>query len=259
MTRAGKIRVGVLLTVLALVAFDAWLTRVRTTSWERPLWAFVYPIVADGRDTTRDYVRGLKRDHFRELESFLARESRRHGVKLDAPLHVELGRELGELPPLPPKNGGIAGTAWWSLKLRWWARGVSRAQPPPRGDIRVFVLYYDPDTTPQVAHSLGLQKGLVGIVHAYAHRRMTATNNVVIAHELLHTLGATDKYDPATGQPRYPHGYADPSRQPRYPQAQAELMAGRIAQAPGRAEMPESLASVMIGPLTSREIGWTRR
>ena len=27
---------------------------------------------------------------------------------------------------------------------------------------------------------------------------MDGANDVVIAHELLHTLGATDKYDPAT-------------------------------------------------------------
>ena len=35
---------------------------------------------------------------------------------------------------------------------------------------------------------------------------MTGPNNVVIAHELLHTVGATDKYDPVTDAPRIPDG-----------------------------------------------------
>ena len=44
---------------------------------------------------------------------------------------------------------------------------------------------------------------------------MTEENNVIVAHEILHTFGATDKYDPATTQPRYPDGYAEPGRASR--------------------------------------------
>jgi hypothetical protein len=109
-----------------------------------------------------------------------------------------------------------------------------------------------------VAHSLGLKEGLIGIVHAFATRPMTPTNSVVIAHELLHTLGATDKYDPASGRPRHPEGYAEPEREPRHPQTAAELMAGRIPLSPGRAEIPESLDQVVVGRVTAREIGWLR-
>ena len=52
--------------------------------------------------------------------------------------------------------------------------------------------------------SHGLQKGLVGVVHAFADDTMTGSNAVVIAHELLHTVGASDKYDLTTGAPLYP-------------------------------------------------------
>jgi hypothetical protein len=105
-------------------------------------------------------------------------------------------------------------------------------------------------------NSLGLEKGMVGIVHAFAQRQMTPTNNVVITHEMLHLLGASDKYDPATNLPRYPEGYAEPERRPRHPQQWAEIMGGRIPLDAGRAEMPERLAQTLIGEQTAREINW---
>ncbi len=37
-------------------------------------------------------------------------------------------------------------------------------------------------------------------------------NQVVVAHELLHTLGATDKYARASGQPLEPDGLGDPQQ-----------------------------------------------
>ena len=85
---------------------------------------------------------------------------------------------------------------------------------------------------------------------------MAPQNNMVMLHELLHTLGATDKYDLRTDQPLYPDGYAQPELQPRLPQKKAEIMAGRIPLSEHHAEMPERLADVVIGPKTAREIGW---
>jgi hypothetical protein len=80
-------------------------------------------------------------------------------------------------------------------------------------------------------------------------------NNVIIAHELLHTLGATDKYHSGTGQPREPDGLADAARTPLYPQAAAEIMAGRIAMSPDDAVIPQSLHYTVIGAATAAEIG----
>jgi hypothetical protein len=65
------------------------------------------------------------------------------------------------------------------------------------------VLYHDPALTPIVPHSLGLTKGLIGVVYAFASPEMNGANNVVIAHELLHTVGATDKYDFAADAPHF--------------------------------------------------------
>jgi hypothetical protein len=87
---------------------------------------------------------------------------------------------------------------------------------------------------------------------------MAGSNNVVIAHELLHTVGATDKYDLASGEPLNPAGLADPDREPLYPQERAEIMAGRRALSAQESEMPHSLAGVVVGADTAREIRWSR-
>ena len=124
--------------------------------------------------------------------------------------------------------------------------------------MRLFVLYHDATRTPQLDHSVGLRKGQIGIVKAFAGRDDGPRNAVVIAHELLHTLGASDKYDPQSLAPIFPDGYAEPDRQPSHPQRMAEIMAGRFALADGQLAMPERLGQTLIGPRTAAEIGLRR-
>src|SRR6185437_4623598 len=126
---------------------------------------------------------------------------------------------------------------------------------PPR--IRLFLLFHDPRRLPELPDSHGMQKGLVGVVHVFADRALAGSNDVVIAHELLHTLGATDKYALDSGIPIYPQGFANPEANPLYPQAQAEIMAGRRPLSPTELEMPSSLRDVVVGPATAAEIRWT--
>jgi hypothetical protein len=87
---------------------------------------------------------------------------------------------------------------------------------------------------------------------------MAGSNNIVIAHETLHTVGATDKYDIRSGVPNFPAGYGEPDRKPLYPQRYAEIMAGQRALSEREQEMPLSLSNVIVGPETAAEIGWTR-
>jgi len=77
----------------------------------------------------------------------------------------------------------------------------------------------------------------------------------VATHELMHTLGATEKYD-AAGHVLVPAGLADPDQEPRYPQGRAEIMARSRAVAEGSEVPPESLDELAIGLATAREIGW---
>jgi len=103
-----------------------------------------------------------------------------------------------------------------------------------------------------------LQKGLLGVVNTFASTQMEGENSVVIAHELLHTFGAADKYDLATNQPLFPDGYADPRADPLFPQSKAEIMAGRIPLSAARAETPQDLKQTLIGARTAREINWLK-
>jgi hypothetical protein len=145
----------------------------------------------------------------------------------------------------------------WSLELRAWA-WWNDTYKGPKPDVRLFVLYHDPATSPSLPHSTGLQKGMLGVVNAFAEPNLEGSNNVVISHELLHTLGATDKYDADGNLPRFPDGYAAPHAKPLLPQQRAEIMAGRIPISETVAETPASMKQVVIGAQTAREINWTR-
>lgn len=252
------LRIALLLILLLAVAGDAWLTELRTTSWEEPLWVSVYPINADGSAATARYIATLGNEQFAPVAEFLAREAERYGLAQASPVQLRLAAEIHELPPVPPPNDERLAVMLWSLKMRYWAWRMQHSIDGPPSNIQVFVQYHDPQFTERVAHSVGLQKGLVGVVNAFASRKMAGQNNLVIAHELLHTVGATDKYDPFSKQPVYPQGYADPDRDPLYPQTHAEIMGGSIPSSERESELPMSLNKVIVGPETAAEINWTK-
>jgi hypothetical protein len=253
------IRISILLFVLVLAAYSTLYDRVSTRSWNHTLWVGVFPVDMDGGPATRAYLDRLSAAHLADIEQFVNREARRHGIDIDRPVRVERYPEVTERPPALAPDAGVLARMAWSIRLRLYARRNSRPPGRPAPKIRVFVLYHDPASTASVPHSVGLQKGLVGVVHAYASADLTRPNNVVVAHELLHTLGASDKYDADTLAPLYPIGYAEPDRQPRFPQTLTEIMAGRYAIDDQTSEMPDSLADVRVGAATALEIGWTER
>ncbi|SFM95398.1 hypothetical protein SAMN05660284_00093 [Formivibrio citricus] len=248
-------RVVILLFILFVVGAGTVLTKWRSTSWKRPQQVAVYPLNADGRPQTQQYIAGLTTESFAPVTAFFEREAKHYQLPIGDPVYLKLGPQIQQLPPEQPAEGRLA-IMLYSLQLRWWA-WKNDAMQGYRPDIRLFVLYHDPALSPRLPHSLGLEKGQIGVVHAFADREMTGSNQVVMVHELLHTLGATDKYGPG-GLPSYPDGYADPERQPRYPQIHAEIMGGRIPMSPDQARTPESLKLVLVGEVTAREIGWRR-
>ncbi|HZO23224.1 MAG TPA: hypothetical protein VFB37_12050 [Steroidobacteraceae bacterium] len=251
------IRTALLLLVLIWAAAHTWLDRFESTRWHDPLWVGIFPVNADGSTISQQYIDALTSREYADIEAFFVREAQRYGKAVTPPVHMVLYPQSRQTPPVLERNAGPVSTAWWSLKLRWYAfrAADTGGRPPPR--IRLFVLYHDPTTLQTVADSHGLQKGLLGVVHVFALRPMAGSNSIVIAHELLHTLGATDKYDLRTGMPDYPSGFAEPDRRPLYPQPLAEIMAGRQALSASRSEMPGSLRDVVVGPATAREIRWT--
>jgi len=248
------IRISILLFILFFVAVSTWLTQARSTDWGNSLWVKVYPINADGSEIVARYIDSLDADNFTAIESFIVRETERYGVALPRPLRMEVGEPINEQPPAIGPDLGVVDIMIWSLKMRWWASSTAGEQDDIEPDVRIFVRYHRPDEAFLLENSVGLQKGMVGIVNARAGRRQQGSNNVIIAHEFLHTLGATDKYDPSNGQPIPPDGLGEPDRKPLYPQRYAEIMGGRIALAGDDAIVPKSLKYAVIGPLTASEI-----
>jgi hypothetical protein len=253
-----SLRILFLLLVLLVVGVTTCQERFRSTRWSVPLYVAVYPIAADGSAVTRAYVDALDAGRFQSIDRFFEHEGRRYGLGLDQPVKTRLHPQIDERPPERAAGASILSTMIWSLELRYWAFRVSRNVAEPQ-DVRMFVLYHDPALTPTVPHSLGLAKGHIGVVYAFAAPQVNGTNAVVIAHELLHTLGATDRYDPQTDAPLFPDGYGDPDQQPLYPQAAAEIMAGRRMLSATRWVEPESLEQVVIGRATALEIRWPAR
>ena len=112
-------------------------------------------------------MEALDAERFKSIDRFFVREAARYHLHIDEPVRTRLrasstsGRRSGA------PDGGMLATALWSLRLRYWAWRVSGHAREPE-DIRLFVLFHDPSLTPVVPHSLGLTKGLIGVVYAFA-------------------------------------------------------------------------------------------
>ncbi|MCG6975083.1 MAG: hypothetical protein LJE56_01600 [Acidiferrobacterales bacterium] len=251
-----RLRIAILLGVLAVVAGSTYYQVHAMANWSRPLIMTIYPINGTGTAAVAKYINNLKMDDFADLARFLDEEADAYNVTTTPLLNLRLGRELHSLPPAPPaRQAGAFAIGKWSLDLRYWLyRHLSTFGLETR-HIRMFVIYHGENNNKPLKHSFGLRKGLIGVVNAFALADQNAQNNVVIAHELLHTLGATDKYE-HDGNPRFPEGYGDPRQDPLYPQEFAEIMAGRIAVSRNESEIPDSLDQTLIGEATAREIHW---
>jgi hypothetical protein len=254
----GNLRLALLVGVLLFVAVGAWLDRSRSRDWDAPLRVTVYVLTAGDDQESRSYAAGLDDDSFDDVESFLAEQAGAFGLPLTEPMRIRISRAAHALPPDPGAEPGVVSVVLWSLRMRWWAWRVAANDPLPPPDIQLFAIYHPGVTGQPLPDSLGLSKGLVAVARLFASRNAADANQVVIMHELLHTLGASDKYDRRNGRPLVPEGLGDPSQDPRYPQTQGEIMAGRIAVSATQAELPDSLADMVIGAATAREIGWTR-
>ena len=249
-----KVRILVLLLILLAIIVKGNITRSDATDWHEPLNISVYPMNGDGSRASKNYIANLDASDFRSIETFMAREIARFDVPLNQPFKVFLQPEITDLPPKVAEERGILDVMWWSLTMRYWSYQIGKfdfSEP----DIQMFVFFYDPKTHDLLEHSVGLKEGMMGFVNAFAHKRANESNNFVITHEILHTLGATDKYNLANGQPIHPDGFAEPDKQPLYPQRYTEIMGGRVAKSPTESEMPSSLRAAIIGLKTAQEIG----
>jgi len=251
------IRIILLSCVLLFVGFSAYTLDSNLRDWDETKWVVIYPINGDGSDVTHNFIEKIKDYDFDNMRDFLNSEAARFGVNKSPTFIVGLGPVLDDRPPAAPQNGRWYENAWWSLKLRMWASGVSGASSAgPPADIKIYVEYYDPGNYEVLPHSVGMKKLSLAVVKAFASKKMTQSNNIIMTHELLHIFGAVDKYDLRTSLPLYPAGYADSDKQPLYPQHVAEIMGGRIPLSQSEAIIPTKFKNVTIGEVTAKEVGW---
>jgi hypothetical protein len=253
-----RLRILFLLLILLIVALNTYFDRVYSTDWNIPLHVTIYPINADSSALVDRYIAGLKPERFEALELFFDGEAEHYGLDMERPVRFTTAPQLRDLPPMLNRDANVLSIMGWSLRMRYWAWRTPDP-PGPAPDVKLFVMYHDPVLSPTLAHSVGMQKGLYAVVNVFADNSMAGSNDVIAAHELLHTLGSTDKYDVSNGQPLHPDGYAEPDLKPLLPQSAAELMGGRIPLTSTKSETPQSLDQVVVGPVTASEIGWTER
>ncbi|MEG0488960.1 MAG: hypothetical protein RR575_13665 [Acinetobacter sp.] len=249
-----KIRVTLLLVILLVVGINAW--RDMNQDWSKPIVVLLHPINADRQATTSRYIQQISSNDVIEIQNYLQTQSKEFR---DQPIsfHFRLGRELTVLPPKTPDNSSALDNILWSLKFRFYAwkqhEGVDGSP-----SVTLYLNFYDPQFHEKLKHSTALERGRIGTVNLFASRKQSGSNKMVLTHELLHTFGAKDKYDRATGQPIYPLGYANPEQRPLYPQQRAEIMGGYIPLSQTKSKIPNNLHDTMISRLTAQEMGWVK-
>ncbi len=248
------LRVTILLAILGIALYSAAFDRTRIAAWDAPLRVVIYPYNATPGSSTA-FIAGLKASHFKEIERYFAGQAKRYNLPLETPFYLELASEIDTPPPAVPAGGNVLARLAWVARLRWWRWRFDDQGRAPQ--ITVIAAFHSGGTN-VLGHSTGLERVRVALVNLFADPRMIRDNQVILAHEILHTVGARDKYDPATNLPRYPEGYAVPAQQPLYPQQRAEIMGGRIPQSAQRARQPANLAQTLIGESTAAEIGWLK-
>lgn len=255
-----NIRIAVLLTILAVVMIYTKEQRINTTSWYKPIEVSIFPINGDGNPETDRYISQLSNKDFQDIDDFFMRSGEQYQLIAEEPFFTNLGETIQSYPPSPPENrAATLDVMMWSLKLRYWAYKNTPDNKSNKNRIRLYVLYHQANDNQPLEHSLGLQKGLIGVIHAYATNKQNKQNAMVMAHEVLHTVGASDKYDVHNNHPVFPEGYAEPEKSPLHPQRYAEIMAGRIPINSQQSIIPTSLHLTFVGEATAKEINWASK
>ncbi len=178
----------------------------------------------------------------------------RHELQITQPFRVVLGPVIENAPPLPSQRASWLGQLGWALRLRWWHWRLDKTDQQP--DIVVAARYQSSANPLTRLHSIGMPSPRLAIVNLATEPGATSRNQFVLAHEILHTVGANDHYVQSTGYPHWPDGYAEPNLIPRYPQTSAEIMGGRIPVREGQSRQAGSLSETIMSTATANTIGW---
>lgn len=249
-----RFRIAILSLVLLIVAVNAYWIDRRFSKWITTFHVVIYPVNADNSIEVKEYIDSLEKSDFDPIEDFMREEAALCGLTLVQPVAIHLAPEIMGMPPSLPERRDAMDAMLWSLKMRYWSWRTDTYEGPR--DVKIYVLYRAFKNEDVREISLGLQKGKIGLVQVAAADTLINHACLVIAHEMLHTFGATDKYDYETLLPFYPDGFAEPDLQPLYPQTMAEIMAGVIPVSETKIKKPKNLHEVTLGRKTCVEIKW---
>lgn len=257
-----RVRVTLLLSLLAVVVLWAasdWQRRRARKSWTAPLRI---ALVLVEREPVPEATLSALRNRIFDLERRLQSERRRHTGRDLAPFAFVVKGPVSTSSAAPRvAEQDFLGLVAHTLSLWRWTRDIDqRAGVEWRGyDSRIYlVLKPAAHAAPAFVEGESEDGGRVGVASADIDAAMIDFTLIVATHELMHTLGASDKYD-QTGHARYPDGFAQPHRDPPFPQPGAEIMARNVPLGPGSERPPESLSELFVGDVTAREIGWLAR
>ncbi|MBI5531256.1 MAG: hypothetical protein HY898_00975 [Deltaproteobacteria bacterium] len=254
------VRVGVLLSILALVVLYAvhdLRSRHARTDWRRPVSA---ALVVVRRGPVDDLAIQSLRERIPRLQGALQSECARYRSCPTEPIFFRVYGPIDAAEPPAPSGEGVLDLAQQSWAMWRYSRAVdARAGVDTGGtDAKIYLVVRPPeDEHRRFVEGFGELGGRLGAVSVELDPSMVDFALFVATHELLHTLGATDKYDPS-GHVVAPAGLAEPDLVPVYPQLRAEVMARLRPIGPSAQVPPETLAELGIGPVTAREIGWTQ-
>jgi len=258
------VRVSILLFVLFVVVLYAvkdLRSRRGRNAWDHTLDVAIVLVHVVGTPAVDPAAERALEERIPALEDRLRREAERHRPGLGKPFSIRLHGpiEVAAAPP-SPTSGGAVDLAKQTLAMKAWLRDVDPRAGivPEHWDMRIYVVARKPASEKSsFVEGQSEQDGRIGSVAVELDASMVDTTLFVVTHELMHTLGATDKYD-ATGRTMIPEGLAEPDRSPLYPQPRAEVMARNRVLAEGRETIPTTLEELAVGPLTAREIGWLK-
>jgi hypothetical protein len=162
---------------------------------------------------------------------------------------------LEEVPPSEPGPGFFA-RVQHALQLWAYTRAVDAAAGVPRSklDSRIYLVAESPRAG--TVEGFSETRGRVGVARVELDEDTIDLALFVAAHELLHTLGASDKYELGTGRTAIPIGLPEPERVPLFPQPYAEIMARNRVVSATTEVAPRCLSELRVGRLTAQEIGW---
>jgi hypothetical protein len=258
-SKARVVRLGVLLMALVVTSFFAVgnvRARQARKTWDHSLdIAIVLVGAADPRAVAKLKLRS------EALGDKFTSELGRYRPGAPRPFRFVVFGPLAAPGPMPkPTSGGTLDVFRFTWDSYLATRELNARAEITRSQFdSTMYVYIAPPASDERASVEGLsdRNGRVGLVQVELDESMVDTALFVIGHELLHTLGATDRYD-ETGKTLIPSGFAEPNRVPLYPQRFAEVMARNRPLSPTLEVIPQSLDELLVGELTAQEIEWQK-